>query len=307
MGGWHRGLAALDFAKRKVNFRIMIANLIENYNGRKFRTILADPPWQFKYRTNRAAPEYWRLHRYNTMPLEDIISLPVPRLVKEPAHIYLWVPNALLAEGLKVLEAWGFEYKTNIVWEKTRRDGRPNGGGMGFYFRNTTELVLFGVSGSNARTLKAGRTQINIIKSQRLEHSRKPKEVYKVIEQCSRAPYLELFARCKRRGWVSWGDEADTFEYSKEVCSKIDVEATKSKESAGSKIVSMPLKEEDAKPKTSFDDLNDKKPYRVIKWRRGRPYVYEQVTCRVDGKVKTLNRYLGALDKVKAEEEAEAS
>lgn len=286
----------------------MIASLIDEYNGRKFRIILADPPWQFKYRTNRAAPEYWRLHRYNTMPLDGIISLPVRKLVKDPAHLYLWVPNALLAEGLKVMEAWGFEYKTNLVWEKTRRDGKPNGGGMGFYFRNTTELVLFGISGSNARTLRAGRTQVNIIKSQRLEHSRKPEEVYKVIEQCSRAPYLELFARNRRKGWVSWGDEADSFEYTKEVYNISKVVLSEFKSQQEKKEISVaPVEQADIEPCSRLEDYKDKKPYRVIKWRRGRPYVYEQITCRVDGKMKTLNRYVGALDKVTAEEEASAS
>ncbi len=119
-------------------------------NGQKFSTILADPPWQFANRTGKMAPEHKRLSRYTTMGLEDIMELPVPQIVGEPAHLYLWVPNALIAEGLKVMERWGFHYKTNIIWYKIRKDGGPDGRGVGFYFRNVTEVVLFGVRGKSA-------------------------------------------------------------------------------------------------------------------------------------------------------------
>ena len=115
------------------------------------------PPWQFQNRTGKMAPEHKRLNRYGTMGLDEICALPVGKLLNDAAHLYLWVPNALLPEGLKVLQAWGFEYKTNPVWQKVRKDGGPDGRGVGFYFRNTTELVLFGVRGKNARTLAPGR------------------------------------------------------------------------------------------------------------------------------------------------------
>ncbi len=118
----------------------------------------ADPPWQFQNRTGKVAPEYHRLTRYGTMNLEEIKALPVAELVEAPAHLYLWVPNALLPEGLAVLAAWGFEYKSNLVWHKIRKGGGPDGRGVGFYFRNVTELVLFGVRGKNARTLAPGRS-----------------------------------------------------------------------------------------------------------------------------------------------------
>jgi N6-adenosine-specific RNA methylase IME4 len=124
----------------------------------------------------------------------------------------LWVPNALLPWGLQVMASWGFEYKTNIVWHKIRKDGGPDGRGVGFYFRNTTELVLFGVRGKDARTLAPGRRQVNIIKAMKREHSRKPDELYEIIEACSPGPYMELFARgAHSKNWRAWGDQAEEY------------------------------------------------------------------------------------------------
>jgi N6-adenosine-specific RNA methylase IME4 len=183
-------------------------DLLRHCGSKKYKTVLADPPWQFQNRTGKMAPEHKRLNRYGTLTLEQIAALPVPKVVDETAHLYLWVPNALLAEGLHVLSAWGFTYKTNIVWHKIRKDGGPDGRGVGFYFRNVTELVLFGVRGKDARTLAPGRRQVNIIKTQKREHSRKPDELYQVIEDCSRGPFLEMFARGTRKGWSMWGNQA---------------------------------------------------------------------------------------------------
>lgn len=179
---------------------------------RRFGTILADPPWQFSNRTGKIAPEYKRLSRYPTMTTDEICALPIGDYGADTSHLYLWVPNALLPEGLRVMQAWGFNYKSNIVWYKTRKDGGPDGRGVGFYFRNVTELLLFGVRGKNARTLQPGRTQVNIIPSRKREHSRKPDETYKIIEACSAGPYLELFARGTRKGWTAWGNQADAYE-----------------------------------------------------------------------------------------------
>jgi len=187
------------------------SDLLRRVENQKFRTVLADPPWQFQNRTGKMAPEHKRLNRYGTMTLEDILALPVSKTLEETAHLYLWVPNALLPEGLRVLAAWGFQYKSNIVWHKIRKDGGPDGRGVGFYFRNTTELILFGVRGKNARTLAPGRRQVNIIKSQKREHSRKPDEAYQLIEACSPGPFLELFARGSRPGWTTWGNQADEY------------------------------------------------------------------------------------------------
>ncbi len=174
-----------------------------------FSTILADPPWQFRHRTGKVSPEHKRLARYPTMSLDAIRALPVASVAAERAHLYLWVPNALLPDGLDVLRAWGFEYKTNLIWVKRRRDGGPDGRGIGFYFRNVTEMLLFGVRGKNARTLAPGRRQVNMIEACKREHSRKPDEQYAIIETCSPGPYLELFARRVRPGWVAWGDEVN--------------------------------------------------------------------------------------------------
>lgn len=177
--------------------------------GRRFATILADPPWRFTNRTGKMAPEHKRLSRYETMTIEEICSLPVSEVAGERAHLYLWVPNALLPWGLQVLDAWGFTYKSNIIWHKVRKDGGSDGRGVGFYFRNVTEMILFGVRGKNVRTLAPGRRQVNLLATRKQEHSRKPGEQYAIIESCSEGPYLELFARGRREGWVSWGAEAD--------------------------------------------------------------------------------------------------
>lgn len=173
-----------------------------------FKTILADPPWRFSNRTGKVAPEHRRLDRYSTMELSDICALPVSDVAAPNSHLYLWVPNALLPEGLKVMDAWGFRYVSNIIWAKRRKDGGPDGRGVGFYFRNVTEMLLFGVRGS-MRTLQPARSQVNMIETRKREHSRKPDEQYDLIEACSPGPYLELFARRAQPGWVVWGDEAD--------------------------------------------------------------------------------------------------
>lgn len=175
----------------------------------KFGTILADPPWQFMNRTGKIAPEHKRLSRYGTMELSAIKNLPVASACMPTAHLYLWVPNALLPEGIEVMRAWGFQYKSNIVWHKLRKDGGSDGRGVGFYFRNVTELILFGTRGKKARTLGPGRSQINYISSRKREHSRKPDEQYQLIESCSSGPYLEMFGRGLRLNWATWGNQAD--------------------------------------------------------------------------------------------------
>ena len=170
----------------------MTVGVSEEFSGflenRTFGTILADPPWQFTNRTGKMAPEHKRLSRYATLTLKEILALPVAEAADEQSHLYLWVPNALLAEGMEVLKTWGFTYKNNLIWHKIRKDGGPDGRGVGFYFRNTTEMILFGVRGS-LRTLPPGRRQVNVI----------------------RGPYLELFARGSREGWVTWGNQAEEY------------------------------------------------------------------------------------------------
>lgn len=187
------------------------ADLLRVAKSTRFATVLADPPWQFQNRTGKIAPEHRRLSRYGTMTLDDIKALPVPEIAADTAHLYLWVPNALLPEGIEVLRAWGFHYKSNLVWHKIRKDGGPDGRGVGFYFRNVTELVLFGVRGKNARTLAPGRRQVNFLATQKREHSRKPDELYPLIEACSPGPYIELFARGPRKKWAVWGNQSEEY------------------------------------------------------------------------------------------------
>jgi N6-adenosine-specific RNA methylase IME4 len=143
-------------------------------SGQRFATVMADPPWRFTNRTGKVAPEHKRLSRYPTLELEDICALPVAEHLEETVHFYLWVPNALLPEGLRVLSAWGFTCKSNIIWYKIRKDGGSDGRGVGIDFRNVTEILLFGTPGKNARTLEAGRRQGNLFGTRKREHSRKP-------------------------------------------------------------------------------------------------------------------------------------
>jgi N6-adenosine-specific RNA methylase IME4 len=184
------------------------SDLLKFVGESRFATVLADPPWQFVNRTGKIAPEHQRLSRYGTMTLEEIKQLPVGEIATPTSHLYLWVPNALLPDGLAVMKAWGFTYKSNLVWHKVRKDGGSDGRGVGFYFRNVTELILFGVRGKNARTFAPGRSQVNLLATRKREHSRKPEEQYEIIEACSPEPFLELFARGLRIGWTTWGDQA---------------------------------------------------------------------------------------------------
>jgi N6-adenosine-specific RNA methylase IME4 len=176
----------------------------------KFGTILIDPPWRFHNRTGKMAPEHRRLRRYRTMSFEEIGTLPVGELALPKSHLYVWCPNALLLEALTIMKAWGFTYKTNLVWYKVRKDGGPDGRGVGFYFRNVTELLLFGVKGQ-LRTLPPGRREVNVIVTRKEEHSKKPDAVYDLIRRCSPGPRLELFARHKVEGWTQWGDELESY------------------------------------------------------------------------------------------------
>lgn len=188
----------------------IIEDFLKKVPKKGYSTILADPPWRFNNRTGKVAPEHRRLSRYGTLSLEEIMQMPIKSVTDENCHLYLWVPNALLPDGLAVMKAWGFKYKSNIVWHKIRKDGGPDGRGVGFYFRNTTELVLFGISG-HMRTLNPGRSQVNIIKTQKQEHSRKPDELFELIERCSPGPFLEIFARGKRLGWDVFGNQSEEY------------------------------------------------------------------------------------------------
>lgn len=192
------------------DFESTVRDLLSFTAGEKYNTIYADPPWRFRNRTGKFAPEHRRLARYETMTVKEIKALPVSKIAGEKAHLYLWVPNAFLPDGLAVMDAWGFEYKSNLVWEKVCKDGKTDGRGGGFYFRNATELLLFGIRKKSApnRTLSPARAQVNLIRTIKREHSRKPDEMIPLIEACSAGPRIELFARGARDGWMMWGNQA---------------------------------------------------------------------------------------------------
>lgn len=175
-----------------------------------FKTILADPPWRFKSRNGKLSPEHDKCYRYPTLTLNEIKSIPVQLVADKNSHLYLWIPVSMIKDGLEVMANWGFNYKTSITWEKTRKDGLPDGSGYGHYFRNATELILFGVRGS-LNTHKLSHSFPNIIRSRKREHSRKPDEQYELIESCSPGPYLELFARNKRKEWEVFGNQTEKF------------------------------------------------------------------------------------------------
>lgn len=211
-----------------------VYDFAKDLRDERFSTILADPPWRFTNRTGKVAPEHHRLSRYGTMSLEEIKNLPVSDVAADPAHLYLWVPNALLPYGLEVMEAWGFTYKTNLIWHKIRKDGGSDGRGVGFYFRNVTEMILFGVRGKSARTGPRGRSQVNLLGTRKREHSRKPDELYEIIEACSPSNRLELFARGSRPGWRGWGNQAGVYDigwntYSHNTVSELAAERRKAR------------------------------------------------------------------------------
>ena len=193
------------------NIQGSIQNLKFHVGGIRFRSIVVDPPWQFDHRRGKVSPEHKRLAKYETMTLDEIMLLPIDEIVpeddEESSHLYLWCPNAFVPQALEVMAYWGFTYKSNLIWHKIRKDGGSDGRCMGFYFRNVTEMVLFGVRGKKPRTREAGRRQVNLLSACKREHSRKPDELYKIVEACSHWPYAELFARQNRPGWFTWGDQ----------------------------------------------------------------------------------------------------
>lgn len=163
-----------------------------------YDVILADPPWE--YSNDGGLPGQARNH-YSTMAFEDICAMQLPRLAKDAA-LFLWVTNPMLREGLTLVERWGFEYKTNVVWVKTELR-RP---GVGFYVRGRHELLLICTRGSYLPEQR-GRSPIgSVLEAPLQEHSRKPEAAYELIEAMyPEARYVELFARSKRDRWATWG------------------------------------------------------------------------------------------------------
>ncbi len=162
---------------------------------KKYRTILADPPWDIQQKGARGAAQH-----YDLMTLERIKALPVKDLAEENAHCWLWVTNATMKVGFEVLEAWGFTERSIFTWIKLRM-------GLGVYLRNCTEHILLGTRGK-APVLCNNQINYGIFPLQ--EHSHKPEECHKIIERVSPGPYLELFARRRQPGWDVWGNEIDS-------------------------------------------------------------------------------------------------
>lgn len=157
-----------------------------------FPTVVVDPPWRYDNVATRGAAE----DHYPTMSLAELAELDIPSAVD--GHVYLWVTNAFLADGFDLLDAWDYRYKTTLTWCKPQI-------GLGNYFRNNTEHVLFGVRGSaptNANDIGTW------FLADRTQHSAKPESFYDIVERSSPGPFLEMFARRRRFGWHTWGDEA---------------------------------------------------------------------------------------------------
>lgn len=175
--------------------------MLEEFEGRRFGTILLDPPW--RYGDKLPGPKRGAVKHYDVMTPGEIAALPIDELAAPDAHVYLWTTNSHVEDAYKILRIWGFEPKTQLAWVKLTQRGEPVYG-MGRYYRGAFEPVIFAVRGK-ARPPKA--IHRNVILAPRREHSRKPDELYTMIEDTSPGPYLELFARHRREGWESWGDE----------------------------------------------------------------------------------------------------
>lgn len=164
-------------------------------NKKKYSTIMADPPWNINQQGKRGAASH-----YDLMTLEDIKNMPVADLCEDNAHLWLWVTNGLIPQGIEVMKAWGFEYRSIFTWIKPRL-------GLGNYLRNASETVLFGTRGKAPIQFKA---QPNWLFAPLQDHSHKPEEQYAIIERCSSGPYLELFARRSQPGWDAWGNQIES-------------------------------------------------------------------------------------------------
>lgn len=167
-------------------------------NIKKYKTILADPPWDINQRgkySNRSAESHYPL-----MPLERIKNMPIAELCEDDAHLYLWCPNGLLPQALDVIKAWGFTYRSDMVWCKPRLS-------LGNYIRTSHETLLFAMRGKAPVKFHG---QGSWLFAPQQEHSHKPEEQFSIIERLSDGPYLELFARRRQHGWDCWGDEIDS-------------------------------------------------------------------------------------------------
>ncbi|WMW25158.1 MT-A70 family methyltransferase [Methanolobus sediminis] len=163
----------------------------------KYKLILADPPWSYKDKSGRDY-KHGAAEKYDTMSLEDICNMPIQDIADKDCALFMWATTPLLPEAFKVLEAWGFKYKTTIYWRKIMSLG------MGYWFRGQVEVCLVAIKGN----VKAFRSQRpNFIETKARKHSQKPDQLYGLIEELEISPKIELFARERREGWDAWGNE----------------------------------------------------------------------------------------------------
>ncbi len=162
----------------------------------KNNVLYADPPWQYQ---NSGFDEA-AAQKYPTMPVEEICALPIHELIGNEAVLFLWATNPFLNEGIQVCEAWGFQYKTNLAWIKN------TGPSMGWFVTSRHELLLIATKGDG---MHPNEKPVSWFKADVRKHSQKPELVYEMIEKMYPGPYLELFARNKRDGWSSWGNQVE--------------------------------------------------------------------------------------------------
>ena len=174
---------------------------------RRYKVVLVDPPWNFRNKTVRGGAFNW----YKTMPVEEIMAMPIPRHTTDESVVLLWGVWSRVRAALEVMDAWGFEQISGFPWVKTLEPPYLDGDGIlrarlaygtGWWVRGGSEFVLIG----KKKNAKAPRSNFLGLLAPRLEHSRKPDDIYHYIEESFSGPYLELFARRNRDGWHSYGD-----------------------------------------------------------------------------------------------------
>lgn len=172
--------------------------LTEYVAGQTFQTIVIDPPWDWGDEGD--VDQFGRGRPiYDTMSADDLAAMPIGDVAETNSHLYLWITNRSLPKGFALLEAWGFRYITTLTWCKPSI-------GMGNYYRGSTEHLLFGVRGSLPLQERNIGTWFTAKRGER--HSEKPVEAYELIERASPGPWLDIFARTERQGWVTWGEGA---------------------------------------------------------------------------------------------------
>ena len=174
----------------------------------KYKVIYADPPWYFRSYSSKGEGRNATQH-YNCMSISDICKLPIQNLADEDCALLMWCVDPMLPEAFKVIEAWGFQYKTvGFTWAKQNKKDIGMFTGMGYWTRANPEMCLLATRGKPQRKSKSVK---QLVMSPRREHSRKPDEIYNYIEDLLDGPYVELFARTKREGWESWGNQINKF------------------------------------------------------------------------------------------------